>query len=306
MKLYNYVVPTKQMKGFKALVVSDLHYSGYEDNARMIDILLELDDQNYDAVFIVGDIIDSTNVLKEEGSQEFLVDFMKILGSFIPTYIAYGEHDISKQDSNNPKLWVSDKIVFMRDFLNKIAGFPGIHIAANNVYDIARGYTVSIINPSVEQALNSINGKREMLEKSLITCNYLKALRKNDTNTLLCHDPRTIIYLYILGYLDNVDLSLCGYTHGGYAQFKYFPVEGLLNLFNKNKGLVEPLKPAILENITLARGQYDFDKMKMIINPAMNPLPKSMGKIRLLDPLFYKSASVINYEAQKEFTRTRK
>ncbi len=310
MKLYNYEMLTKQTKGLKALVVSDIHYTGLIDNAKLIDILLELDGENYDALFIVGDIIDSTEVLKEEYSRNFLIDFMKNLGSFIPTYIAYGEHDIAYLEQNNRPnkgLWGSDKITFLRDFLNVIAGFPGIHVAESRAHDLTKGYTVNIINPSAIQAINSINGKREIFEKALIRCNFLKSLRNRDTNILLCYDPRIALYLYSLGYLNRIDLCLCGYTHGGYVQFKYLPVESFMNLFSKNKGLVEPIKPAIFEHIDLARGKYDLENgMTMLINPAMTPLPESKGKLSNLNFLFYKSASVINYKPQKELERVRK
>ena len=64
MKLFMYDIATKQKEEMKALVISDLHYASLYDNPKLIDILIELDEQEYDYLFIVGDIIDSTNVLK--------------------------------------------------------------------------------------------------------------------------------------------------------------------------------------------------------------------------------------------------
>ena len=190
MKLFNYTIPTNQQEGMKALVISDLHYASLYDNPKLIDILMELDEKKYDAIFIVGDIIDSTKVLDDEYSLNFLLKFIKDLGLVASTYIAYGDHDIAyfteQINKKNHGLWVADNKNFYQKFLNIVAGFPNVYVTANKTHVIKDNYTVSIINPSVEQAINSINGKKEILEKALIRCNFLKALREDTTNTLLC------------------------------------------------------------------------------------------------------------------------
>ena len=132
MKLFTYDIATKQKEEMKALVISDLHYASLYDNPKLIDILIELDEQEYDYLFIVGDIIDSTNVLKDEYTLNFLLDFFRNVGLSIPTYIAYGEHDLVYQGKN--KDWIKDRTTFYRNFLEKINGFSGINVIYNATY----------------------------------------------------------------------------------------------------------------------------------------------------------------------------
>ena len=154
MKIFNYTIPTKQKEGMRALVISDLHYASLYDNPKLIDILIEIEEKKYDAIFIVGDIIDSTKVLEDEYSLNFLLNFIKDLGAIAPTYIAYGDHDIAylseQMNKKNYRLWVLDNKTFYQKFLNVVAGFPNVYVKANTTQVIKDNYTVSIINTSVE------------------------------------------------------------------------------------------------------------------------------------------------------------
>ena len=207
-----------------------------------------------------------------------MLDFFRNVGLSIPTYIAYGEHDLVYQGKN--KDWIKDRTTFYRNFLEKINGFSGINVIYNATYNLKKGYTLSIIN------------KHEKLDRELEAYAFLKRLSASNTNTLLCHNPNTILRLYKLGYLNNVDLSICGHLHSGCTQYKTL-LARMMKLLIKSK---LPNEGVIFEGVKYNQGIVNLNgNNKMLINPAITTFSDSSG-FQYLEPFFYQGASVINYK----------
>ncbi len=311
MKLFKYEFPLKNNEKLKILIISDIHYFCQKDNGKLEEIFNELNSHNYDAVFLVGDIIDSTNVLRyDKNATNKLLDFIYVLGSIAPTYIAYGSHDLGYYNNHikdkNKCHWQKDELTFYEEFLNKVSGYKNVNIEENKTLNIKNEYTINIINPSLEYAMYEPDGNEEILIQELEKYKFLENLDSNFTNILLCHYPNTVISLYKLGMLDKVDLSISGHNHNGITQFKFIPLEFILNLIGcKNRGLITPGKSIALKDTKYCRGKIDFDKKSsLIINPSITTFANCSGILKNLDGLFYEGASVVEYIPEKTLSKS--
>ncbi len=311
MKLFNYVLPTENIIGLKALVISDIHYFNKEDNKKLKEIMLELELHHYDVIFLVGDVIDSTSILKfDKESTNELLNFINFLGSVAPTYISYGNHDLgylTKKGSNkNGYYWQEDEVTYYQKFLNIVSGYKNINVDENQTINFKEGYTINIINPSLKYVREKPDGDEVILKRELEKYEFLKRLNSDSINILLCHYPNAIFSLWQFGFLNNVNLSIAGHNHNGVTQFKFIPLEFLLNLIGlNNKGLITPGKSVLFKNTKYMRGKINFDdKSSLIINPAITTFSNCAGILKNFDGLFYEGASVIEYVPTKSLVKS--
>jgi len=305
MKIY-----TKQNNGLKALVLSDLHIFSKRDIPNIERIMDMLKKKQYDVVYIVGDIIDATNVLKEDSYiTGRLLELFAFLGHIAPTYIVYGSHDLAyfskelEHQTGNP--WIPDEITFKEKFIDKVAGYPNINVLDNETTKIAQaeGYTISGVNPSLAYAMTTPDGNEELLLREKAKYGFLNDLDANKTNTLICHYPNAIETMHEIGLLENVDLSIAGHNHNGCTQFKILPVEKFFDLLGqKHRGLITPGKNLFPKDV---RGVKNLDSRNtLVINPSIKTFAACTGSLENLDSLFYKGFTEIEYIPESE-KRTR-
>lgn len=313
MIINTYFTNTRKKDSYKAFVISDLHYSSKKDDKKLATILKIIKTNQYDGIFIVGDILDFTNILKKEYQEsKNLYLFFKELGSITPTYITSGNHDVGYYDANSKEKWLNDEKTFKSKFINKISCFSGIKILTNETIKLNKqGYTLSSIILPLEYVPLLKNNTHEVLEKIKDNLAYLKNLDPNDENILLCHYPEVILGLKDSTELNNVHLSIAGHTHSGVTQV--FPLELLLNMINqKNRGLITPYKTLFLtsnEATKYLRGTVNLsDESSLLINPAITTLSSVAGPISHLDFCFYSAASeiIINENSKRKTVLTKK
>lgn len=289
MKIFNYKFLNKNMASIKVLVISDIHYSCTKDNKKLDEIIKHITKIKYDALFLVGDIIDATNVFSNKEASIKLLEFIKILGLNTPTFIAFGTHDFYHINYQKPfwKEEISNDVNnFKKDFFDKIKNLSGIYLESNKPIELKKGYTVSIINPTLDEAVN---------QKA--NYSFLKYLDASNTNILLCHYPNFVFYLHKEGLLSKIDLAISGHNHNGMTQIKYLPIEAFLNLIgHKNRGIITPDKVLKLSSTKNLRGCIKLDeKTTLIINPAFTSLAKCTGVLKKFNFLFYRGASIIEF-----------
>lgn len=297
---------TKETEGLKVLVLSDLHIFT-ENDIKKVELLLDkIKSNNYDAIYLVGDIIDSTNALKL--SREVngrLLELTAFLGHIAPTYIVYGSHDLAHRSIYDS--WIDDEKYFKREFLNKIAGYHNINVLENETKSLkaGTGYTISGINPSLDYAMKTPDGNERILLHEIDKYEFLTKLDPTNTNTLLCHYPQAIMSLYNAKILKNIDLSVAGHNHNGCTQFKFIPVELFLNLFRQNnRGLITPGKSLNLKDTEKLRGSIELgENSKLLINPAFKTFASCTGKLEKLDWMFYRGYSEIEYVPEENLSR---
>lgn len=301
---YSQSVPNKVGKKFLAL--SDLHVFTDKDVKKLFKIINYLEkaedkDEIYDAIFLVGDIVDGTNVLRfNDDVTAELIAFIKTLAEFAPTFICYGSHDLAclyeGKLEKGASHWLVDQEAFFERLIDKVAGEKNVHVE-EGTKDIGDGYTVSMYNPPLEYAMLKPDGDNRYLYRDSLKYDFLKKLDANYINVLLCHYPNAIRFLFEQGLLNNVDLGVAGHNHNGMTQI------GLLEVFNKgNKGIITPGKSRDKEDTAEVKGVIELsDRTSLLINPAYTSLAACTGKLHSMDGLFYSGATEINfYPAEEE------
>lgn len=306
MKVFTYHIPTNNPIKKKALVLSDLHVYKDKDCKKLIEISNLLEEENFDYIYVVGDIIEATNFLHSPISNPWInqfYDFFEKLGSYAPTYIVFGAHDIGY--FSKIAGWTDDQETLYEKFINRISVFSGIHILENETQNLGDGYTISGYNQPMSCEENLSEEERyDIIKKEL---SFLLKLDSSKFNTLLCHYPNIILKLTDTEMLKNINLALSGHTHNGITQFKIFPIEQFLNLIKQpNRGLITPgmsINPKDTDNL---RGKISLKGKDLIINPAFKTFTACHPTLEHLDFLFYRGASIINYDAKKEEALTLK
>lgn len=304
MRVFEYCREVPTFVGKRFLVLSDMHILK-EGSLEKLCIIKEYIEENatecsYDAIFVVGDIIDATNVLRINNfvSNE-LLEFMRFLGEVAPTYICYGSHDLALMDrEDGPVNWYPDEKIFRERFLDKAYGFKGIQNLDNGTQDIGDGYTVSVFNPPLIYAMDTPDGDNKYLVEEQFA--FLNDLDEDKINTLLCHYPNAIRYLYRKGKLNNVDLAIAGHNHNGITQF--VPLEFFLNFIGmQNRGLITLGKTLLPKDV---RGVDPLSyRTDLLINPAVTSLAECTGGLAKFDKLFYVGATEVIFEPDMELKR---
>lgn len=299
MKTLKYSFPTADSRDKHFFVLSDLHIARAHDTKKLDAILGVLTKkEKYDAIFLVGDLINSTDTLKDDKLTDHLINFIRALGSLSPTYIAVGNHDVCsyKKIGESPKKWRRDDRRFTEEFLNRIKTIPNIHVRDREIFEIGDNYTVSIFNPPIEFVDKTLKSDLSFITKKSSSFAFLQKLDPNKTNILLCHYPDVLKQLHRVGLLENVDLAIAGHNHNGMTQFLL--IEPILSLIGQpNRGIVTPEKSFKKSDTSDMRGLIKLDeKTHLLINPAYTSLSANTFPLNLLNCLFYKGSSLIAFE----------
>ena len=118
MKIFKYKFNTNQSNNLKILTISDLHIFNNKDNKKLEPIINLVKNNNYDCIFIAGDLIDSTNILKDNIATNNLINKLNYLASLSPIYYCLGNHDLCAYSYNSTKTWSSDEKNFKK-FYNR-------------------------------------------------------------------------------------------------------------------------------------------------------------------------------------------
>lgn len=293
MKVFTQIINSNQ-EPLKALVLSDIHIYKASDEKMLNKIIYLVEKNRYDAIFIVGDIIDYTNILTNNKKiVDMIINFIQELGKRAKTYIVYGNHDCGYVYKNN---WRYDIKTLEKKLSNNFRNMPNVWVLNNETQEIKEGYTISGYIPSKKYMQANAKENSEILYQELETLLFLKKLDPNKINTFLCHYPHVIEELNKLGYLNNIDVSIAGHNHNGVTQF--LPLELLLNLIGeKNRGLITPGKSMKLSHTKFLRGSKKLNERNtLVINPCVRTFGSTAHYLRHLDFLFYRGSSEIIYK----------
>ncbi|MBR1417275.1 MAG: metallophosphoesterase [Bacilli bacterium] len=303
MKVIKETILTNNKENLRLLVVSDLHICNNKDILIMDEIIMFLKNNKCDAICLVGDIIDSTNFLRNNNYlTNKLIDFIKKIGQEALTYIVFGNHDVGYINKNYKKnksiKWMDDYETLKKCFIDKIINLSNVFILDNKTMEIKKGYTISGIIPSVNYAIKIHEDKDEDINE-VDNCAFLKKLNSNNVNILLCHYPDVIKRLHSKRVLYNIDVCIAGHNHSGAAQITI--LEKILNLFKQNnRGIITPNKSIKLNETKQLRGRIKLDnKTQLIINPSIKTLSNSAGSLKYLNGLFYKGITQIEFKKNK-------
>lgn len=262
----------KEIKNKKIVLLSDIHYVKDYNKNILINIINYLKKIKPNYICITGDLVDSSS---EYSNLEiyYFFSWIKELGTISNVLISIGNHDLMKITSKN-KIYDYNK-----DWIDKFNSLNNVYVLDNSNHCFNEinfiGYTVPFdFYKSKEQDLCYIKG----------TINEIISLvKKNKYNVLLCHSPFGILNDNILNkYLIDVDIDLilCGHTHGGMMP----------SFINGNRGVIAPSKNLFPKNV---RGIIKYNGMDVIISYGVVRLARCTKFLRHFDVLYSKNINII-------------
>jgi len=305
LKVFKYTCSSCGKNDKHFLVISDLHFFKEKDFINLDRILKEASNKDYDAILLVGDILDQTSALEDEQLTKKILWFLASLGKILPTYVVYGNHDLGHYFKNLERPvgspWITGEKLFKERFESIVSSMTGVFILNNRTAILDDGYTVSGINPSVNYFSNPLENFQIILDE--IDLSFLTTLDSQSINILMCHYPNVIFELHRLVLLKNVDLCVCGHNHNGCTQLKVFPLEQILNFIGcSNRGLITPNMSMKLGDTKHLRGVVELDdNTNLVINHNIKTFSACSEKLEVLDPLFYRGVSSLEFVPEKEF-----
>lgn len=176
----------------KVAMISDLHLGKYLRGDFLSKIVKKINDENVDCVFIVGDLIDI--------EVDYAKNDLNALNKFNSSvFYVTGNHEYYYGIDKVINLLKKYNIKILN---NENVNFKGINIVGVN--DLS-GLKIKKYPPDLKKALSGI--------------------KNNDPKILLAHQPK-----YVNNFVkDEVELCLCGHTHGG----SFFPMSILVYLDQK-------------------------------------------------------------------------
>lgn len=209
-----YTIPLTELESSaRVVVISDLHGKEYgRDNRRL---LAKISEQNPDAIFVVGDMLDDGDA--KNGFPK-TVKLLSGLLDIAPVYFSYG---------NQEKEYNSDII---NGFVKTITE-NGVVILDDSFVDCEIGGQKIRVGGTMGHAFPFGRTKEEFESSNEYI--FLKDMEKTSLPTIvLAHMPDTFIFNGAHNYWNNIDLVVSGHTHGGVIRLPfvggvYSPMQGI-------------------------------------------------------------------------------
>lgn len=237
-KISEYTINLSELSGSaRVVVISDLHGKEYGRDNR--HLLAKISEQTPDAIFVVGDMLDDSDVTNGfSETTKLLTELLEIA----PVYLSYGnqEKEYSGGIIDEFASTITEKGIIVLDdsFVDCEIGGQKIRIGGTMGHAFPFGRTMEEFENSKEYI-------------------FLKDMEKTDLPTIvLAHMPDTFIFNGAHNYWSNIDLVVSGHTHGGVIRL---PIAG---------GLYSPMQGFFPE--------YDYgfymlgEKMKMVITSGLS------------------------------------
>ena len=196
----------------RIVVISDLHGKEYGKDNRQL--LAKISEQNPDAIFVVGDMLDDGDA---ENSFSKTTKLLNALLDIAPVYFSYG----------NQEKEYSDDII---DGFVKTITESGILVLDDSFVDCEIGGQKIRIGGTMGHAFPFGRTKEDFENSNEYI--FLKDMEKTDLPTIvLAHMPDTFIFNDAHNYWSNIALVVSGHTHGGivrlpFAGGLYSPMQG--------------------------------------------------------------------------------
>lgn len=281
--------------------ISDIHYSHLVTPQVLVNIFFKLLSLNPDYIAIIGDLLDSIDVLQDEELENILLDFISELSVIAPVIISLGNHDISTKKDGK---WIFG---WNGSFWGKLAAMPNVTRVDNTIYQddkiLISGYTQPFDfyfedkREYIPVMINSLESEKEGLLNITISLPRI----------CMIHSPYQLTNPVIAKYFKNYDVLLSGHMHEGMMP----PI--LDDVISTNHGLIAPSKFFLPKNargtIQTENGQYLIisggitkiaEENPKILHPANHFYPMSIEDITLTsdkDKMAYQKK--IEYEKVK-------
>ncbi len=224
LQVKNYSISSDKINTqIRFVFISDLHCKEYgEKNCELVSKIKE---QNPDFIAVGGDMVN-----KFSSDDRVMRELLPQLADIAPTYCVLGNHE----------LLLKDKI----DFKNEINSTGAKLLDNESVTLEINGEKILLGGLSDYPYYNKNTNEKRFWED-------FKSTPKNHYTILLHHQPE---YLEGIVQDSNIDLIMCGHTHGGAVQIPF--VGGL---FAPNQGFFPKYD----------KGEFDINGIKMIVSAGL-------------------------------------
>ncbi len=254
------------------VLIADIHYYSKCDIKHLNKILDNIKKTNPNFICISGDLLDQSKILDEECIVKWLIK----LSSISKVIVSIGNHEF--YINRNLREYGLNKELF-----NKIRKINNLYLLDNENVVIDKFNFIGITLPMEYYAIEDT--------KNVDMTKYLDKIKtdKNCYNILLCHSPINICNEELLKRY-NIDLILCGHTHGGI-------VPKILRPIIKNGGFISPRKKLFIKT---AYGHLKIYNTDIIITSGVTVI-SHINKFRILKNLF--SSEIVNINIESSIKR---
>lgn len=245
-KVNHIITPIEHQKhNIRIISIGDIHFGQKMKIQKVMRAFKLAESLNPDYICLVGDNIDTTNVIDEENKKLEFLELMKYSGSVAPTMVSLADHDQRYRFEDG-----HTKIDFRDGFWNCVNAIPNVHVLDNSSYEDDKvrflGYTLPSyyyhgkyelpkysnckmdrLDEDVDVLIENMNFYGEMFE----SYNY-----GDKYSAVLFHSPQNVDNEDVSYHLRGFDHILSGHMHEGCVP----PI--LDDLIPGNKGIISPQK----------------------------------------------------------------
>ncbi len=269
-KITNYEIKSTINK--KIVLISDIHYYSRRNLNKLESIYGQIKILNPNYICIAGDFIDGAKVLEED----LFVFFLKKLSKIGKVILSLGNHDIT----------IKGKVktyFYNEELFNKIKRIRNVYLLDNETKVID-----DICFIGLNLGFNYYYKEGENSKDFVSQFNNIKKINNKNYNILLCHSPLIVTQNDVVENLKNIDLVLCGHTHGGMTPT-------IFQKYLKNRVFISPDKKRFFLND--AYGHIVKDTINIVVSSGVTKLSHA-SRINNLDFLF--KPEVVLIELKKE------
>jgi predicted MPP superfamily phosphohydrolase len=291
----------------KICVISDIHFSYRVKDEKLNSLFEKIKDRKADYIFIPGDLVDSTDMVKNESEEKRLLAWLEKLGNIATVLISEGNHDVYKRSSKEHKKSTGDKWEVLKnvDFIKKIKAIKNVYYLDNEVYEDKNIYVFGLTLSAHYYCLFASDKKKngsktgENVEQFLkelddIDQKLITSLPKNKLKFALIHSPVHLSDPRIKAELSEFDYTISGHMHNGLVT----PI--LDELWRSDRGVINPSRKFVAGNTRLSRKTLNEGH---IITGAVTTWHESVGiahNLNILYPSYFMTLEFTKEERYKK------
>ena len=284
-KLYN-------KNNIRISIISDIHFS--RGSLKKLEILLKhLTNIKPNYILIPGDLIDSSDAVKDTKVKEELLSFIKNLSKISKVIISLGNHDFYKIKKKRLIKNIHE-CYFSYHLFYEISLINNVYLLDNDIYEDKKIYIAGITVPFKYYQDESSNILLKELNKNK---KIISDLPKDKLKILMFHSPVNLKNKKMTNKLKEFDYFVCGHMHNGC-------VPPIINeLWNSSRGLIGPIGNFFVSN---ERNTLRKKEDKLIVNGPVITFSKFSGIMRIFNIFYPIYNTILDFKKENDFKIKRK